>query len=463
MSDYAEQQLKASGVAQVFVVLKQPAEADATARELGKHFTLSETTHEAALASALSFGAAGGGAPPRIKVPPPMRVYKNLGIIYGTVDAAGLSALRSNSENGEVHSAPAISLIRPYVSAAASVPRKGVTWGIKALKVDKVWAKGFTGKGVKVGHLDTGADGKHPALKQAIAAFAEFDLSGEIKNPAPAAWDSGEHGTHTAGTIAGRPVKGISVGVAPEAQLISAMVIEGGEVIKRVLGGMDWALGEGVHILSMSLGFRGYVDDFEPIVRILRQRNVLPVFAVGNEGPGTSRSPGNYAEALSVGACDKNFTIPMWSSSQRLSRAQDPIVPDLVAPGVDIASAKPGGGYQSMDGTSMATPHVAGVAALLRQAAPSATVDQIEKAIFDSCSLPASMTLDQANRGFPDAERALGLLLSTSSGAPSAPTPPAAPKKVVPPGKKKTPAAAKRKPVKKAVKRIPAKPKKSKS
>ena len=175
-----------------------------------------------------------------------------------------------------------------------------------------------------VGHLDTGVDGKHPALKDAIGHYAEFDLLGAEITPTPAPRDSGEHGTHTAATIAGRPVQGRSVGMAPDAKLASAMVIEGGNAVARVLGGMDWAVGLGVNVISMSLGFRGWWEDFIPIVRILRRHQVLPVFAVGNEGPGTSRSPGNYPQPLSVGAMDKNHTVADFSSSQRFQRRARP-------------------------------------------------------------------------------------------------------------------------------------------
>ena len=160
----------------------------------------------------------------------------------------------------------------------------------------------------------------------------------------------------------------------------------------------------------MSLGFRGFVDDFLPLTQRIRELGILPVFAIGNEGAGTSRSPGNYLEALSVGASDEEGRVPPFSSSQRFTRAKDPVVPDLVAPGTGVISAKPGGGYQEMDGTSMATPHVAGLAALLLQAAPSATPDRIEGAIFASCSRTAGMTVDRANRGIPAAVRALEAL-----------------------------------------------------
>jgi subtilisin family serine protease len=173
---------------------------------------------------------------------------------------------------------------------------------------------------------------------------------------------------------------------------------------------MDWALGLGVRVLSLSLGFRGYWPDFLAITRILRRKRVLPVFAIGNEYAGSSRSPGNYSEALSVGACDEKGRVAEFSSSQRFDRKTDPIVPDLVAPGVDIVSAKPGGGYQAMDGTSMATPHVAGLAALLLEAEPRASVKRLEAAIFASCVRPKGMPPERGGLGIPYGPGALEAL-----------------------------------------------------
>jgi subtilisin family serine protease len=134
------------------------------------------------------------------------------------------------------------------------------------------------------------------------------------------------------------------------------------------------------------------------------------VFAIGNEGPGTSRSPGNYPESLSVGAHDVDWRVAEFSSSQRFARRRQPVVPDLVAPGVGIVSAKPGGGWQTMDGTSMATPHVAGLAALLMEAAPDKPVGAIEAAIFGSCVRHDGMSTERASRGAPDGVRALEIL-----------------------------------------------------
>ena len=142
---------------------------------------------------------------------------------------------------------------------------------------------------------------------------------------------------------------------------------------------------------------------------MLRDSGVLPVIAVGNEGPGTSRSPGNYPRSVSVGAHDRNGVVADFSSSQRFVRRSQPLVPDVVAPGVDVISAAPGGKWRSMDGSSMAVPHVAGLAALLLQAEPTATVARLERAIFKSAERGA-MAPDRANRGAVHAERALAAL-----------------------------------------------------
>jgi subtilisin len=400
--------LAATGNAQVFVFLHQDAKASKAlvTRELGKHFSAEKESQVASLAMA------SGGR----KRPPAFLYFQRLGVVLGTVDSAGFKSLRQRAGSGSdlvaaVHAAPVLGLIRPVRVAAAVPPApQQMTWGLQALEVDQLWAQGITGKGVLVAHLDTGVDGTHPALQGAIGEFVQFDDLGKIVSPSPAAFDSAEHGTHTAATIAARPVNEGRVGVAPDALLASAMVIEGGNLQARVLGGLDWALQQRAKVLSMSLGFRGWVPSFIPLIQVLRQNDCLPVIAVGNEGPGTSRSPGNYVESLSVGACDENINVADFSSSQSFQRNDNPLVPDLIAPGVNVISAKPGGGFQSMDGTSMATPHVAGLAALLRGAKPEASVDQIEAAIFGSCAPVPSGASGRTERGLPNGPRALSLL-----------------------------------------------------
>jgi subtilisin len=450
MSGIIDQDLDAAGVASVIIVLKPStgsAAAAASARDLSKYCTRSELSQESAIATDAQARAVAAGTPtgrppgartrrrveetlaaaaslehrpavlqadvPEIETQPLVRHYPNLGVALGTVTREGLAALQSDDQVADVVGTPQIGLIHPTLVRAAAL-RSTRTWGLLALDAPNLWAQGLTGKGVTVAHLDTGADGRHPILHSAIGNFAEFDLLGRQVVPDPQPFDTNDHGTHTAGTIAGRPLNGRNVGVAPGATLASAIVIEGGQVVARIIGGMDWAIGQGARVLSMSLGLRGWVDDFRILTQILRQHGVLPVFAVGNEGPGTSRSPGNYPEALSVGAIDRSREVAPFSSSQRFARPDDPVVPDLLAPGSGVISARPGGGFHSMNGTSMATPHVAGLAALLLEAKPTATVEELENALFRSCALQPGQSPDRAGRGMPNGPHALKILTGES-------------------------------------------------
>jgi subtilisin len=418
--------LRATGVADVIVILENSVPrrnaAAAVANlpgSLARHFKASSLSQDGALLSmlqgsgrTLSAKAASGrtsaGSAAALAAPTPFRFFPNLGIALGTVDRVGFNALRKEELVKGVVAAPQLRLIRPVAAAPVKVSA-GYTWGIQALKIDALHAQGFTGEGVIVGHLDTGVDGSHEALKGVLQAFAEFDSFGaEIPNSK--AKDSGIHGTHTAGTIAGQPVRAVRFGVAPGAKLVSAMVIEGGNVIARILGGMNWVVGQNAKVLSMSLGLIGTKNDLLFLTQLIRARGILPVFAAGNEGPGITRYPGNYAEAMSVGASDATGHVADFSGSQRFLRKNDPIVPDLVGPGVGIISCVPGNSYMEMDGTSMAAPHIAGLAAVLMSARPNKTIDEIEAAIFKSCTRTISMAEDRCNRGFPDAVKALSFL-----------------------------------------------------
>lgn len=412
-----EETMAAAGYAKVIVSLKEDAlrpagaaamDAATVEGQMQNFFIVPSETQAESLATASVRAAS-----KRYRRPEPLRdrrvrIYPHLGLALGFVDARGAAALDADKRVRSIDKAPELSLIRPVARRSAKAAAE-ITWGIQRLGADRLWDAGITGKGVTVGHLDTGIDGDHPALAGAIGAFAEFDMAGD-RVPGAKPWDSDDHGTHTAGTIVGRATRGRAFGVAPEAQVASAMVIEGGQVIDRILGGMDWVIERKCPILSMSLGLRGYTPAFQIIVDALRNANVLPVIAVGNEYANTSRSPGNYANVLSVGAMNAANRVADFSGSQRFDRPDDALVPDLVAPGVGVLSCVPDRGHIEMDGSSMATPHVAGLAALLLHAKPDATAEGLERAILGSCSRPSTMPQARANRGVPDAVEAYYIL-----------------------------------------------------
>lgn len=308
-----------------------------------------------------------------------------------------------------------IRLIQPKVVAyqelATQEKKDSLTWGLKQLDVPELW-KTTRGKDINVAVLDTGVHGDHPALSGRVGDFVVIDpLGRRIKTDLT--FDSAQHGTHVCGTIAGGTTpEGVAIGVAPEANLLAGMVLLGGQgTLLALVEGISWAVEMGADIISMSLGFPYYEPRFAELFKVLTdQFGVLPVAAIGNENYGNSSSPGNAQSALSVGAVEKmsggKFDIAFFSSGASLvfpGSTTEPVVtkPDVVAPGVQIYSSvppenRPDGTweYTYMDGTSMATPHVAGAAALLMAAKPQAPVLDIVQALKDTAKHPTDRRPD---------------------------------------------------------------------
>ncbi|CAM5520663.1 S8 family serine peptidase [Streptomyces aurantiogriseus] len=282
------------------------------------------------------------------------------------------------------------------------------------------WNAGFDGKGVKVAVLDTGVDQAHPDLAGREIAERNFSASEDSV-------DRFGHGTHVASTVAGTGAKsdGRFKGVASGARILDGKVLDDGGSGEEsgVIAGMEWAVAEGARVVNMSLGGPDTpgVDPLEEAVnRLSAESGALFVIAAGNEGrqgESTVGSPGSADSALTVGAVDKADELTDFSS--RGPRVGDGgVKPDLTAPGAEITAAAstasdiesqyPSGtaGYATLDGTSMATPHVAGAAAILAQQHPDWSGERIKAALTGSAK-PGPYSAYQQGAGRTDVARAM--------------------------------------------------------
>lgn len=280
-----------------------------------------------------------------------------------------------------------LELIRPIRGTAAA--KKKVTtkdlWHLKAIRLPALRKQGFkgTGKGMVVAVLDTGTDPTHPELAGRIEGCYKLDVGNWSVEKMRKAKDTDGHGTHVAGLICGE-----KVGVAPGAKVRSAVMLPGGYGnLSDFILALEWAASQPeVAIVNMSAGIPGYLPEMRAAVADILSVGILPVFASGNEGRNQTRSPGNYIEVLSVGASTKNHKVAGFSSGGTLTADHhNYVVPDLVAPGADIYSCVMGGGYEAWDGTSMATPIVSGLAALVLEKYPTISVPDLIDTLLTTC------------------------------------------------------------------------------
>jgi subtilisin family serine protease len=297
-----------------------------------------------------------------------------------------------------------VRLIAPLAAAGATdataADSGSVTWGLEAMGVP---TSPFTGNGATVAVLDTGIDAGHEAFRGRDVVQKDFTGEGD--------GDRHGHGTHVAGTIFGGPVSGVRIGVAPGvSRALVGKVLDGrgSGSTDQILDGMLWALRQGANVISMSLGldfpgmvaqlirrglepepatsmalaaYRENVRLFDAVATLVRAHaglfsKSIIVAAAGNESRRPryeiATAPPAVADGiLSVGALARAPGAPPAYALAYFSNA----LPDVAAPGVDVRSASLRGGLESMNGTSMATPHVAGVAALWLQKIQEANRD----------------------------------------------------------------------------------------
>lgn len=276
-------------------------------------------------------------------------------IVTAHLTNAEIDALKNNPNVEAVENdGPVYALQQSLVVEGQPSPQaETIPVGVAQIKAPLAWDCS-RGKGVKVAVVDTGIDNTHPDLAANYKGGVSF-VPGETP------MDGNSHGTHCAGTIAAA-INGVGVvGVAPAASLYAVKVLanNGSGQWSWLIAGIDWCINNKMHILSMSLGGGGAPSALETMCNTAFNKGLLLVAAAGNSGPamGTVGFPGKYKNVIAVSAIDSSNVIATFSS-------RGPEV-ELCAPGVNVLSTVPGGGYGTKSGTSMACPHTSGAAAVV--------------------------------------------------------------------------------------------------
>ncbi|MEW6058384.1 MAG: S8 family serine peptidase [Bdellovibrionota bacterium] len=304
------------------------------------------------------------------------------------VTPKGLRALAKNPGikkiyyNGEITYDKPVNARRVRVPKTEEIPYDIIDMGLDKLMTD---APDLTGKGVVLGSLDTGVDGKHPALQGKIIRFYNGKTR-KVGEPI----DTDSHGTHTVGTMVGGDRSNLIMGMAPDAKVIAAGALDSYD---DMLKGMQWLLDpdgdastkDSPRAINNSWNCNGApdVELFYKAIAAWEAAGIIPVFSAGNAGQRGITKPHEYPGVIAVGATGKDGKITDFSSRGPAKfRGKTVEKPDLTAPGSNIRSTIPGGGFAEMSGTSMASPHVAGAIALLLQMESSLNPAQVRELLL---------------------------------------------------------------------------------
>ncbi len=306
----------------------------------------------------------------------------------------------------------------PTTADSDSLPGEtDAEWNIERIRADLAWSVlGLDGTGVTVAIMDTGVDWQHPALQNQYRGYHPGGLVIHEGNWACTTDEGYEypvdlhgHGTHVTGTaVGGQDASGRSIGVAPGARWIAVKMLNdwGYGYDSWIHEAFEWILAPGgdpdlaPDVVNGSWGGRdGTSEVFRADVQALRAAGIVPVFAAGNDGPypASIHCPASYPESIAVGATDSSDEVADLSS--RGPSPWNEIKPEVTAPGMQIRSSMPGGVYGSLNGTSMAAPHVSGLAALMLQADPTLSVADLED-IMASTAVPLGEEIPNNDSGW---------------------------------------------------------------
>lgn len=331
------------------------------------------------------------------------RLRKSLPIVNGVAcvlpeEATAMSLLSRAGEVAWVEDDFIISVSTAcfFVRRPRLRPRKqSMPWGITRVKAPEAWGSA-TGKGVRVAVLDTGIDMTHPDIRANIAGG--FDCINETTNVV----DDNGHGTHVAGTIAALDDDFGVVGVAPEARLYAVKAFDSGGQgqVSDIVQGMEWCIANRVQIINMSFGTVDSSKALTMAIEKAAQAGIVMVAAAGNDGRRDGvLYPARDPNVIAVAASTRDDRIASFSNSGGQVA--------IAAPGEDIYSTYRDGGYKSLTGTSMACPHVTGVAALLLSVSPGLARDDVREIVCGTATKLSGFSPDQQGSGVVNAGAAV--------------------------------------------------------
>ena len=321
-------------------------------------------------------------------------------------EAELITSLAASSEVEGIY--PTMQIDPPELEEGESLMAPAaVEWGVADVKAPEVWEQGVQGDSIVVASIDTGVQYDHPALVNQYRGnngdgtfdhnYSWFDAAG---NSPDEPYDNNGHGSHVTGTMVGTDGGDNQIGVAPGAKWIAAngccptdaALIESGQWMLEPLdlNGENPDVSKRPHIINNSWGTQvpSTAPFMEDVIEAWAASGMFGVFANGNSGPAcqSAGSPGSRIVTYSVGNYTSNHTI---SSSSGKGHGQDgEIKPNISAPGTAVRSAVPGNGYASYNGTSMASPHVAGAVALVWSASPTLVGDiDATRALLDGSAI----------------------------------------------------------------------------
>jgi subtilisin family serine protease len=375
------------------------------------------------------------GAPPQLPI-----IVKHKPFVETMAAAAAIGGVMAVSRQfSRVFSGSAMTATPNAIRVLATRPDVETIWldepvhtlldvSVPLIGAPKVWNAGFTGKSIRVGIVDTGIDPDHPDLTGRVLVTRDFTGEGER--------DNNGHGTHVAGIIGGTGAQsgGKYRGVAPECGYIIAKVLKGNGsgMMSDVIAGLEFVAEQHAQVVNLSLGGGANCDGTDALsvaCDSVVDQGIVVCVAAGNSGPGggTLGSPGCAKKVITIGATDKQDSIASYSS--RGPTVDGRVKPDLCFPGSSIHSCRAKNTsmgepiddfYTTASGTSMATPHASGSSALLLQAQPKLTPQQVKDALMTTAK---DLGLDANTQGKGRAD-VFAAFQAVTTPPPPPPTPP---------------------------------------